>query len=253
MRRAASALPTRRAYTAHASPHLAPILAACFETQRQFRRQRLTHAPIGRPGIGVLDLREAPIDRRKRPLRATRRRFQFVPADRHGHAHAWPRPHAIGKRRARTARIAQIVDENLLLAVLGAHGSRDLRGPDRGQMLRNRTSERLGVVPASLRRERHDDMQPLAAARFAERFEPEFRKQGARGLRRLDHAVPAQRRIGVQVEHDPIGPLDVVDTGIPGVQLDDVHLRRAHQRSRRIDREQRRMARVEPFVLGEFG
>src|SRR5579864_2965045 len=119
-------------------------------------------------------------------------------------------------------------------------------------MLRDRLRERLHFVPAGLLRQWHDDMQALAAARLAERHESQFFEQRTGQLGGVDHAVPAERWIGVEVEHHAIGLLDARSERIPGVQFDGAYLRGADERLHAVDRNQRWMARVQIGMLRDI-
>ncbi|MNM85902.1 hypothetical protein D3C81_980420 [compost metagenome] len=78
-------------------------------------------------------------------------------------------------------------------------------------------------------------MHAFAAASLEEHFEAQFVEQREGELSGFEHGLPGQCRVGVKVEHKTIGLVEVLVGGIPGVQLEHVHLHGTEQRVRAVD------------------
>ena len=73
-------------------------------------------------------------------------------------------------------------------------------------------------------RERHHDVEPLAAGGLHEALSPSALEPLAHEPGRLDHARPRDVRGRIEVEHHAVRLLEVVDDGVPGVDLEDADL-----------------------------
>ena len=182
------------------------------------------------------------------PLRAIRRIGQLFPGDRHRYAHTGAGTRRERRNGARAAIVAQIVDEYAPAAVLRAHLRAEAIGQGLRHMLCGSLREGFDFVPSCLAREGDHDVQPFAAARLAPCFQSKLAQQLARQLRRLDHPVPTERGIGVEIEHNTIWFLDIGGHRVPRMQLNRSHLSRAHQCLFAIERDQRRMAWVQALM-----
>jgi len=88
-------------------------------------------------------------------------------------------------------------------------------------------------------RQRHQQMQALAAAGFHEALQAQLVQQRFHQLRTFDHRAPRQIGVRIEVEHHVVGPVEQVGGGASHMQFDDAHLRRAGQALRRLDHHQR--------------
>jgi len=57
--------------------------------------------------------------------------------------------------------------------------------------------------------DRDHDVQPLAAGRFYEAFQPDVIETGADIARGVDHRAPQHILSGIEIEDQPIGPLEL--------------------------------------------
>ena len=133
---------------------------------------------------------------------------------------------------------------------------RSARGSSSAMCSTMRLGERLDGVPVVLRRDRHDDVQALAAAGLEEARQAELVEQRARQLGAFLHLL-ARRRLRPGRGRRRCGRGAVVSSRgrVPGVELDHVGLRRADQRRERVDLDHRlvvgRDRRVELAQLGD--
>ncbi|MNH12015.1 hypothetical protein D3C79_715460 [compost metagenome] len=95
-------------------------------------------------------------------------------------------------------------------------------------------------------------MHAFAAAGLEEHFEAQFVEQREGELSGFEHGLPGQCRVRVKVEHKTIGLVEVLVGGIPGVQLEHVHLHGTEQRIRAID-DHRRLAGFGLVVTEHIG
>ena len=77
--------------------------------------------------------------------------------------------------------------------------------------------ELLHLGPRELRRDRHDDMQPLAAGRLQERAELHAFDDRARHLGCPHELLPGKIFVGIEIERDAIGVLHIGHARAPGV------------------------------------
>src|ERR1041385_3147336 len=80
--------------------------------------------------------------------------------------------------------------------------------------------ECLGGVPVGARLDRHYHVQPLAARRLDEAFEPALLQRGGNVARGRDHVAPRSVLAGIEVEDQPVGPLEIVGARAPRMDLD---------------------------------
>ena len=180
-------------------------------------------------------------------------------APRERHRDAQPGPRARGERRGRSSRRGRCAGSRRRS---GRRGS--ARRSSRRKGLRKRAREVhhdglreiLHLVVAELRRERHHDVQPLAAARLEEALEAEHVEHllvSAVASTSCSHVMPSP---GSRSKIMRSGLSMALRGGVPGVELDHVHLRRADQRLRGRDLEHRRMpgpeARIELPDAGDL-
>nr|WP_309834634.1 hypothetical protein [Caballeronia sp. LZ065] len=88
------------------------------------------------------------------------------------------------------------------------------------------------ILPA---RHRDNDVVSLPSAGLEEAVQANLIKQDFRKLSSLCHHPPRQLLVGVEIEHKAIGVLKIRLNGVPGMQFDDVHLRKADQRFMMVD------------------
>ena len=70
-------------------------------------------------------------------------------------------------------------------------------------------------------------MQALAAGNLGPGLEALLFEQAAQVESRVDYEWPFDAGTGVEVEHEPIGVLNVVYCGVPRMQFEDAHLESA--------------------------
>ena len=80
-------------------------------------------------------------------------------------------------------------------------------------------------------------MRSLAPGRLHEAIEIERGEALANPGRRRRHLRPGHAGAGVQVEHDAVGALQVVSTGVPRVELQRVHLHESEHPVQRVGDE----------------
>src|SRR5215213_261631 len=95
----------------------------------------------------------------------------------------------------------------------------------RGELFGKAPGVSLRDRPIHLGRGRYHDMQALAAGQFGPRL-VSFRSQELAELQRcLDHERPRDALSGVEIKHERVRPVDIVDRGTPWMDLDgpDLH------------------------------
>ena len=103
--------------------------------------------------------------------------------------------------------------------------------------IRDPFGEFLDLVPAELRRERHDDMQPLAAGGLGEAFEPDAGERRAHLDCRCGHLAPWQALIGVEIEGDAVRGFQPLRRRAPRVDLQYPHLHHRNEPGEVLDDE----------------
>jgi hypothetical protein len=96
------------------------------------------------------------------------------------------------------------------------------------------------VVDASI--ERRHQVQALASGQFRPRLQPFILQHPAQGQCRLDHEFPGHAFARIEIEHEQVRMLDVVDARVPRVQLDRADLDKAEQTVEVIDPKPRAFA-----------
>ena len=141
--------------------------------------------------------RRAPRCARARCGSSSGRRRVIAPSSSHvagdADAEARARPRRPGARGRRAEAVAQVVDEDLADAVLRPALGDEALGNRRGHVLDDALGELPDRVPVFLRRDRHDDVQALAAARLEEARRGRSARAASASARRLP-ASPARRR-----------------------------------------------------------
>lgn len=72
-------------------------------------------------------------------------------------------------------------------------------------------------------------MQPLASARFHEAFQLQLVEKFAQLLGRRDHGRPRDIRRRIEIEDQPVGLFDGVDSRTPDMDFQGSDLRERHQ------------------------
>jgi len=89
----------------------------------------------------------------------------------------------------------------------------------------------------------HHHVQPAPSRRLDPRFEAQRGQRGTEQPRSFDHLRERHRVARIEIEHDPIGKLDVLRAGVPGVDLG----------GRRIIKKKKGLDGVGDEVLAELG
>ena len=101
----------------------------------------------------------------------------------------------------------------------------------------NRSAKLLTRVQVGRAVERGDDMDPLAAGQQREGHQAEIGKQVAKPHSRFFHLVEIEPDVGVEIEHQPVGMLELADLAAPAVELDRPHLHAGEDPARVLDVE----------------
>src|SRR5262249_13972181 len=101
--------------------------------------------------------------------------------------------------------------------------------------LRDGARELGRLVPARTRRERHHDVQALAARRLHEARELDAVERVADQPSALDHVGPRDARARIEIEHDTIRLLEPLHDGVPRVDLENADLDEPDERCQRVD------------------
>ena len=94
----------------------------------------------------------------------------------------------------------------------------------RDDLIGNPFCEGLDLIPAELRLQRHDHMQPLAAGGLGEALQADRRQGFADAECGLGYPRPRQTLVRVEIEGDPVGGLQSRGCRAPGVDFEHVHL-----------------------------
>ena len=122
---------------------------------------------------------------------------------------------------------------------VGGHGAGEVGG------------EALDAVPAGRGAERRHHVQPLAAGGLDEGGEARGLEPGAHLAGGGDDLRPGHALARVEVHHDLVGALEVVERGLPGVDLERAALHQADQPGQAVDGEEQRVAVVLGVVEGQ--
>ena len=93
-----------------------------------------------------------------------------------------------------------------------------------GQRAREAVGEILDRGPIRLRRQRHDDMDALAARQQRKADQPEFGELVLQMLRGALGIAEVEPLVGVEIEHQPVGLFERIDPRSPAVEFDRPHL-----------------------------
>ena len=150
-----------------------------------------------------------------------------------------PRAGAGGEGADRGVRpvVAHVVDEDLSLTPgFGKVGRIGVRiEPD--DRFGDRAREAQAHVPVGCGGERRHHVQAATAGGLHEAREGEAFQRRPDQPRRGDDRRPLDGGAGIEVEHDAVGSLQVRGGGVPGVELEDVHLDERDERGQRIGDE----------------
>ena len=161
---------------------------------------------------------------RNRPMIAALQRWQFIPC--HGHRHAQSGSGARGERSCRRCPVpvAQVVDIDLADPIgrpaLGDEARRD----DAGKVLHDGFGEAFHGFVVELGRDGHDNVQPFASTGLEPGLQFQLLQERMHQHRSLLDMSPRCSIARVEVQNEPIGCIDLLLGGVPGMELDDVHL-----------------------------
>ena len=172
------------------------------------------------PGGQVADLVEALAHRLERePGRVGAR--HLLPGQRCRGPRVGGRTDRVGGGDRPVARVLAVVDEDAPpVGHLPGRG-RDILVADAPlDLLRERLGEAPHLRKPELRLDRREDVQPCRAGGLRERGEPELVHHLLDHHRDLAHIGPGVALARVEVDQEVVGPVDVVDARMPGVELD---------------------------------
>ena len=178
---------------------------------------------------------------------------ELVPGERHRHRRAGAGAGAVGDDGGVVAAVAQVVEQD----AAGALRLGDRRDVAVGVVGRHRPGHRGGEaldrVPAGGvgRLQRRDDVQALAAGGLDEAGEAGVLEAGADRARGVEHRAPGHALAGIEVHHDLVRVLEVVERRLPGVDLERAALDEADQSGQTVDGDQRVFVVVERVVEGQ--
>src|SRR5207244_3159626 len=174
------------------------------------------------PHVGgeVSDLRHAVSHRLDREDGGIDRR-DLVPAKRCRDPGIGSRAHRVRRRDRAVARVLAEVDEDAPAIGHAPRGRRDLLVADAAlDLLRQRLREAADLREEQLRFDRRQDVEPRRARGLGVRGEAELVHHLAHDERDLPDIRPLSVRSRVEIDQQIVGPLDVLNAGVPGVQLD---------------------------------
>src|SRR5271166_715023 len=97
--------------------------------------------------------------------------------------------------------------------------------------------ELLDRGPIELRLNGDDDVQALAASGFEETFEPQRLESPADFGGAVGEGPPGDRGVGIEIEDDEVGALEVVVLRTPGMNFKHTHLGQSGERLRSGERD----------------
>ncbi|MOA26432.1 hypothetical protein D3C78_1472260 [compost metagenome] len=95
-------------------------------------------------------------------------------------------------------------------------------------------------------------MHAFAATGLEKHLQAQFIQQRQGQLGGFEHGLPRQCRVRVEVEDEAIGLVEVLVGGVPGVQLEHVHLHSTQQGVGAVD-DHRRLAGLGLVVTEHVG
>src|SRR5689334_21241217 len=200
------------------------------ETERLLRlcRDRLARGKKSLPRVALQPLEAC----RQGYDRIGRRRLQpleLVPAERASYRRALLGAGRIVDDSRAAALFSQIVDEDLSLARLLERVRRVAVVARGDECIGDRLFEGLHLGPAELRRERGHEMKSLSSGRFEEALEAEIGEEIAHldgsGLERGE----IEPFVGIEIEYQPVGLLDMAERHAPIVDLERADLHQPEQ------------------------
>ena len=160
--------------------------------------------------------------------------MHLVPGERRRDGRAGPRPHRVDDGRRLAGAVLVRVDEHaapLSLRPLGGDEAR-VRPLERAGDHRGEGARRIEALPAG---DRNEHVDPARAARLRKALEPREVEELLDEQRHLDHLREADVVGRVEVEHDPVGPVGLVDARRPGVHVDAAHVDHPEEREVVVD------------------
>ncbi len=160
-------------------------------------------------------------------------RCQLRPANRGRHRRAGSRADRVSGRDRLAPAVLPVVDEDTLPLLLQPLG-REHSGVLLRELPRNQLGELIGLVKGRAPRDRHEDVDARRPARLHVGFELQLFQTLTNEMSDLDGEPPLALR-WVEVEKHEIGPVRLIDPGIPGIHVDAVHLHHPQQRQLVVD------------------
>src|SRR2546425_4522910 len=186
-------------------------------------RQLLARGPVVAPRIDAQPRKAA-----GNGAHGERRRIeggpQLGPGQWNADGCAWAGAGGIRRNRGIGPIVSQVIDEDLLRAASLGERCRVRIGICAFDSLGYRTRECKARRPVRMWYERHDDVQARAAGGLDKALEPQCAQRVADDARAADDASPRHLLARIEVEHESVGMLDVVDDAVPGVDFEDAHL-----------------------------
>ena len=153
---------------------------------------------------------------------------KLVPGERRSYRRAGSRAGRVRCNRGRPALVAQVIDEHLAAPFRFAHRGDVAVALFAGQRVCKRLGELLQLVPRVAACERNDDVQPFAARGAQKTGKADCVQAVAHIPRTLDDRFPLHSFAGVQIEHDLVGPLELIFARRPRMNLKHAHLHQRH-------------------------
>src|SRR5258708_7436143 len=145
--------------------------------------------------------------------------LDLPPCHRRGDGKSWPYPGRPRARRRGAATVAQIVDEEPARSLRHRGRDRVAAPVGRGEALGERPAVTMRLVLADRLPERRHDVQALAAGDIGPGREALLLQQAAEFKGGVDHERPFDAGAWIEIEHEAIGMLGVVNYGVPGMQF----------------------------------
>jgi hypothetical protein len=207
-----------------------PATAKCTEA----RHARLVPPPRpSRPRAGMrraLTLGTARSLRRIEPRLRDRKSIRsdpvlhVLPRHRPGDRKTRPGAGGPGSDRRGAAAVAQVVEEDAALPLLRIGAQRVALRIGPGDALNDSARKNAALIGTAPALHRHHQMQPLPARRLGPGGEAFGQQQVPELQGGVGHEVPRQPFAGIEIEHQGVRMLDVVDGGAPWVHFHDAHI-----------------------------
>jgi hypothetical protein len=134
------------------------------------------------------------------------------------------RAQRIGRHCCRAARIAVIIDEYPAFTVFGAHDGDECIGARGGEPCGDAGRRGMGVFPAELWDNRHDNVEAPAPGGLDEGDEAHCLELAAQVHGSVYDVTPGNALARIKIEDHPVGPIEIIEVGAPGVELDGAEL-----------------------------